>query len=201
VLKPRWREPKKLAEALAAANVDGVVQVGLGLGQEIAELRTFLPPGLPWLGFEPVADFRDLLAPTYPGEIVPLALADEPGERTLYVRREQTSLMAFGSRRRGHRRRLETVVVSTLDREISLRPLWQERRNLFLQIDVQGAELEVVRGASETLAHCAVVMVEMHKAQALEPTGTPEPGAVVAAMPFHRFIGRMSRFEWVFARR
>ena len=49
------------------------------------------------------------------------------------------------------------VSLITLD---SLSSRWKKTRQALLKIDVQGAELEVLRGAKETLKHCAFVYVE-----------------------------------------
>jgi FkbM family methyltransferase len=79
-------------------------------------------------------------------EVVPLGLAERPGLATLFGGGTGASFVAGWAGTSTQYRRL--VSVSTLDLLIGGR--FEEKR-LLIKIDVEGAELSVLRGASETL--------------------------------------------------
>lgn len=85
---------------------------------------------------------------------VPALLAGRAGETvTFYEMETGSSLMA---ERSNAARRSDTFVTDTLDRVAA-----EMAGPLFLKIDVQGAELEVLAGGEETLARADLVQLEV----------------------------------------
>lgn len=77
-----------------------------------------------------------------------------------------------------------TIVTRTLD-DVAREHL-PEARRLFLKIDVQGAELDVLRGGAETLARCELVQLELAMLQ--YNAGAPLLPEVVAFMDQRGFL-------------
>lgn len=141
--------------------VDGIVDVGANIGQFAFMAHSALP-GLPIFSFEPDAACFEGLQRTFKmhhinGKCFPLAISDEAGQAHLnvYASTANNSLL-----RRQHEEAvaISEVTCATLD------GLWEELSALkapFLKIDVQGAELAVLRGAKKFLERCKFVQLEV----------------------------------------
>ena len=160
-----------------------VLDVGVLSGTP--ELMAYYPQALHIL-FEPIVEFNPQIVRSYsriPHEIVNVAVSDSTGETLLemyhmvdvpdhpYSHSNVTSQPTPG-------RAVRTVPRTTLDDFVRDRDLPEP---YFLKIDVDGHELGVIAGATETLKKCAVVMIEV----TLEEV--PERLAAVAAHGFTLF--------------
>lgn len=149
--------------AMKMVNVHGVIHVGA----HFAEERPFyLQHGLKvvWIEADPVT--AEWLRENVPEPVYECALWSETGERELYVasnRRMSSSLL----RPKDHLNKYpgitfpETVTVKmdTLDALVAREGL--ERYDM-LWADVQGAELEVLRGGEETLKEMKALVLEIN---------------------------------------
>ncbi|KAA5804067.1 FkbM family methyltransferase [Alkalicaulis satelles] len=121
-------------------------------------------PDLPHILFEPVAELKDAISATYRGvlhQIVTAAVSDAEGEVEIEIHTDKDNgavthagMVAPGAGRGGARR---TTAAVTLDGFLKGRDLPEP---FVLKIDVDGAELQVLAGAQETLERCSIVIVE-----------------------------------------
>jgi FkbM family methyltransferase len=177
-LVPRWRL-RNLALAthlqalFALLNVDCVLDVGANRGQ----YGTFLRQEVGYTGhiasFEPQpACLRDLEAkasrdPLW--KIYGFALGSESGQALLNVMRtsEFTSFLSPDSSivpmfaERNTVVRVETVPVKRLDDVIGEVRAASSCRSVYLKLDTQGYDLEVIKGASATLESIAALQTEV----------------------------------------
>jgi len=132
--------------------VDVFVDIGANLGYYTC---IALQHGKPVVAFEPQQQnlqclFRNLIANGWQerAEVFPVALSDKPGVLTLYgASGPSASLIPNWA---GYSARTQTIVsVSTLDNVLAGR---FSGRRLFVKMDVEGAEYQVLKGASATLA-------------------------------------------------
>jgi FkbM family methyltransferase len=162
-LEPVRRRPP-LPERLRCAGVrpSTVIDVGAALGDwSRTAAKAF--PDAQFVLIEPLDDFAPALAAVaaqIPGSIVvAAAAADVTGERTFNVHddlvgssllREQEGRVVDGEPR--------TVPVTTIDAVVGEHGL---RPPFLVKVDVQGAELAVVRGASATLPETEALICEV----------------------------------------
>ncbi len=114
---------------------------------------------------EPVTEFSDsinkILA-TRPGIHVPVAVGGESGHRELRIEPRQPLLTSFYNRheleRTGDAPVIRQVAVETLD---SIVAATKCPRPFGLKIDAEGAELDVIRGASDILRETQIVIAEV----------------------------------------
>lgn len=132
--------------------IDLFVDVGANLGYYTC---LALQGGKPVIAFEPQQQnlhclFQNILANGWQdkAEIFPLALSDKPGILTLYgASGPSASLIPNWA---GYSSRFKQIVpISTLDNIVGGRSL---DKRLFIKIDVEGAEFNVLSGALNTLA-------------------------------------------------
>lgn len=154
-------------EGLRGLDVDLVLDVGANRGQFTLMARLLLPQ-VPIRAYEPLSDeaavYR-LIHGVQPGiELFELALGDAEGSAVLHVsgQADSSSLLPIGElQARLFPRTAEVgtrrVAVATLD---SLGGHWGYARRALLKLDVQGFELNVLRGAKVALQHCAFVYAE-----------------------------------------
>ena len=155
-----------------------VLDVGASRGQFALFARESFP-GARIVCFEPqpgpAADLRDLLGDKV--ELVTSALGAEPGTATMNVsnRDDSSSLLTIGARQvaefpgTGSDHSID-VPVSTLDESIQ-QPI---RRPCLLKIDVQGFELNVLRGGALTLKGIDVALIECSFVELYEGQDTAE---------------------------
>lgn len=195
-----------------------VLDVGANRGQ-FALVAAHRWPSARLICFEPlpaaVARLVDVLATTPASvEVRDVALSDAPGEAKLHVSRadDSSSLLPIGVRQPATFPGTDEVGViavraARLDDEVDDSEL---DRPVLLKIDVQGGELHVLRGATATLRHVDVVLVECSFVEFYE--GQPlahelvsfldEHGLVLAGagMPTTDRTGRVVQIDLVFAR-
>jgi len=152
---------------LRALECDLVLDVGANRGQ-FTLMACLVLPQVPVQAYEPLlteaAVFRVVHGRREGVTLHALALGDQPGEAELHVsgRADSSSLLPIGDLQA----RLfpstaevgrQKVTVATLD---SLPAHWRTASRALLKLDVQGFELNVLRGATEALKHCAYVYAE-----------------------------------------
>ena len=139
-----------------------VIDVGAAYGDWTVEcLRTF--PSARALLVEPLAEFAELLAArqTELGDhvVVNAAAAREDGEATVFVHADLVGSSMLLEREEhdvdGAPRAVPSVTVDTAVRNANVEPPF------LLKLDVQGAELQVLEGARETLRRTEAVILEV----------------------------------------
>ncbi len=182
---------------LAALGVDGVIDVGANRGQFTLLCRLVLP-GVPVVAFEPIpaeaATFRRVHGARPEVTLIESALGETAGTATLHLSKsaDSSSLLPIGQKQNelfAHTEEVGTLAVP-VQRLDDLAGRWTGRTRQLLKLDVQGFELNVLRGAGETLKSCAYVYAEcsevpLYEGQALRP-------AVEAFLQEHGFT-RQSR--------
>ncbi len=141
-----------------------VIDVGASRGQ-FALFAASRFPGARIVSFEPLPEPRAQLERVLDGrvEVMPLALGAEPGSVLMNVSRQDdsSSVLAIGEAQRRNFPGTEAidtleVPISTLDATLDPPP----ERPCLLKIDVQGLELQVLKGAGKTLAGVDEALVE-----------------------------------------
>ena len=151
---------------LHSRNIDLILDVGANLGFFALAMRQKGYAGRIW-SFEPVAYVFETLATKASADplwqVSRLALGSEPGEAEINVLGSHTmssllepTELAKAYNPGGETRR-ERVQVETLDRVLADDPA----SDIFLKLDVQGFEKEVLAGAAETLERCCALQVEL----------------------------------------
>lgn len=152
---------------LRGIQADLLLDVGANRGQ-FSLMARHLYPRLPIHAYEPLATeaavYRAVLRGQAGIELHELALGDQAGSAELHVsgRPDSSSLLPIGELQvrifpRTAEVASQRVRVATLD---SLPAHWQSAERALLKLDVQGFELNVLRGAAAALRHCAFVYVE-----------------------------------------
>jgi FkbM family methyltransferase len=152
-----------------------VVDVGCNRGDILRQMRSLAPDGDAF-AFEPLPAFAADLRRDFPAvEVYELALSDEPGPATFY---EVVNLPAYsGLRQRDYP-----------SDKVTLREIQVQRARLddilpadlpiqLIKIDVEGAELQVLRGAPRTLTRHQPLVIFEHGRGAAEHYDTT-PGDV-----------------------
>jgi FkbM family methyltransferase len=149
----------------------GCVDIGAHDGRVLRNMLRYAPRGQHF-AFEPLPHLVPVLCATFPDVVVrDVALADDVG--TTVFRYVRGAPEYSGLRERSYsgvaRPQVEllTVRVSRLDHELpaSYRPA-------LIKIDVEGAELGVLRGARQTIERSRPVIIFEHGAGAREAYGT-----------------------------
>jgi FkbM family methyltransferase len=170
------------------------VAVGAGRGSLLAEVVGLAPEGRHF-AYEPLPDLAAGLARRFPGiSIEQVAVSDNSGERPFYQvanRPEYSGLQRLGSipaRLTVHQLRVRTEPLDDLlpaDVPISL-----------LTIEVEGALLQVLRGAEYTIQRWKPVIVFEYGTSALLGYGTTP--AMVWSLVVERYGLRISRLgDWL----
>lgn len=152
---------------LRSLNVDGVIDVGANRGQFSLACR-FALPGVPVVAFEPIPKeaetFRKVHGAQHEVTLIESALGETKGAATLHLSKsaDSSSLLPIGKKQTELFKNTAevgtiTVPVSRLD---DFAGSWVGRSRQLLKLDVQGYELNVLRGATETLKTCAYVYAE-----------------------------------------
>lgn len=152
---------------LRALRVDGIIDVGANRGQFSLACR-FAQPGVPVVAFEPIpaeaATFQRVHGNRLEVKLIESALGETKGMATLHLSKsaDSSSLLPIGKKQTElFENSVEvgtiTVPVHRLD---DFAECWVGRSRQLLKLDVQGYELNVLRGAPETLKSCAYVYAE-----------------------------------------
>lgn len=166
---------------LGFLNYDALLDVGANRGQ-FSLISKFLFPTVPIQAYEPfppeALKFKKALAPWTDVGLHPVALGSKHDEEEFHVSKssDSSSILPIGALQK--RLFPSTSEVSTC--RVPVAPLdsfpehWNSAYRALLKIDVQGYELEVLRGAVQALKHCAYVYVEcsevpLYDGQALRP--------------------------------
>ena len=160
-----WPKYEFLKPWLADLRPATVVDVGVNHGQFL-HLARRLWPDAQIVGIEPNAGLAGKIAAIYHGDekvrIEACAVADRDGEIGLHVTRDDQSssihapAASYADDRPGDRvERIETVPLRRLDALLD-----GCAGPMLVKIDVQGAELEVLRGMGARLADAEVLIVE-----------------------------------------
>lgn len=158
---------------------DVFVDVGAHFGLFALSAATRWPGRVDVLAVEPSPENLDVLAHAIAHnklqdhiEIVPAALADKSGQAPLVFNTSMGHSLYGIAQDGGLQENPDGVLVSvtTLDLMMALRPKLQNRR-LFLKIDVEGFEPQVVAGGADLLrsGHVAAILWEKGNAYASEP--------------------------------
>lgn len=178
---PAGSYPKRRQLLIERENVDEVLDVGAHAGEFGGSLRHYGYRGR-ILSFEPIAALHQRLCGA--AEADPdwtcrqLAIGDRSGQVEIHISGNDgfsSSIREMDSR---HEQAdpssayvgSETVALSTLDEQINRTDT--SVGQLFLKVDTQGFESEVLAGAAATLSRCALVelelgLVELYSGQAL----------------------------------
>jgi FkbM family methyltransferase len=170
VPRRKLKEPmRQIAAMLERAAVDAVIDVGANQGQYAMALRGGGWAG-PILSIEPIAELQAILLRRASRDpfwriAAPFAAGATDGKAVLEISREsdmsslrrQSELLRRLSPSSAVRERRE-IAVRRLDRLAEISTHW---RRLFLKLDVQGAELEVLAGASELEPRIVGLQLEM----------------------------------------
>jgi FkbM family methyltransferase len=146
------------------------VDVGANKGDILAEILACAPSGT-HMAFEPLPELADGLRKRFPGvDVRQVALSDEAGRVSFHrvIGHEAFS----GFRRRPLPDESWKTTLIDVERE-RLAVLWPAERPLhFVKIDVEGAQLEVLRGAIPLLDRWKPIVVFEHGPGARKTYGT-----------------------------
>ena len=153
-------------KVLTVIDCDFVFDVGANRGQ-FSLISRMAKPGVPIVAFEPIPTEAEIFRKALSGKKVQLrqvALGNDAGEAEIHLSRrgDSSSLLPIGElQRRLFRDTYEIgimkVPVMRLD---DFKSEWEKYSRILLKIDVQGFELSVLKGSTETLRNCAYVYVE-----------------------------------------
>lgn len=164
----------RLSRLPALRGIETIVDVGANIGQ-FAYMANVAWPRLPIHSFEPDPRSHARLADTFrrfglAGATFAKAVAASEGTVELHVQPDSANSSLLARHRDVAVERI-TVPCTTLDREFGSA---FTRRSVLLKVDTQGSELDVLRGASALLHHCAAVLLEASVTPAYEG-GVPLP--------------------------
>jgi FkbM family methyltransferase len=154
------------------------IDVGSHVGDILRDLVRVAPNGR-HIAYEPLPAFAADLRAAFPQvDVRTKALANEHGDRTFVHVVGNPGWSGFRQRPTPHAERFErlTVEVERLDDALP-----ESFRPAFIKIDVEGAELEVLQGALDTLKAYQPVVAFEHGLGSADHYGT-EPGDVHALL-------------------
>ena len=152
-------------------NINGIIHIGAHYGEEIAD---YISEGIQnIILFEPLSDNFDILHENCQNlnaniEAYQVALGSEPREATMYVsdNEKQSSSILKPKVHLSHHP--DVKFPSKEEVEVHLLDGYDCHNYNFLNMDVQGYELEVLKGGSETLKHIDYVYCEVNRDEVYE---------------------------------
>jgi FkbM family methyltransferase len=132
------------------------IDIGCHIGSSLSTMVRYSPRGR-HVAFEPLAEKANWLRRKFPEvEVHTLALGDRRDKLTFF---QNVSRPGFSGFAKGNYIASDTVVEQTVDCEVLDNVVGPERRYAFVKIDVEGAELLVLRGARSLIARDAPVIL------------------------------------------
>lgn len=173
----RERRDNDALKVIMAATLgpdSSAIDVGAHRGDVLRDIVRLAPHGR-HVAYEPIPDMHRALVAEFPGvDVRAAALSDEPGETEFTHVRTSPAYSGLRERTYPGREELEKIPVrlETLDTALAvgLAPA-------FIKIDVEGAELQVLRGGIELLSRHRPLVVFEHGNDASPAYGT-EPAQV-----------------------
>jgi FkbM family methyltransferase len=139
-------------------------------------------PGVTVVAFEPIPSEASTFHKVHGSipyiKLIESALGETSGSAILHLSKsaDSSSLLPIGSRQRElHHNTSEVGTIEVpIQRLDDLDVYWHPKKRFLLKLDVQGYELNVLKGAQEALKHCAYVYAEcsevpLYDGQALRP--------------------------------
>jgi FkbM family methyltransferase len=156
-----------------------VIDGGAAFGDWSATCRQVWPDAR-YLAVEPLVELQPFLRNL---ELVPAALGSESGATTLYVHADLSASSTLKEQEQGLEQRPRKVACVSVDELVRER---SASGPFLLKLDLQGAELEALAGATQTLRSTEAVVLEA----TLLPVfaGGPEFAEVVAFMRERGFV-------------
>jgi len=161
-----------LRQLFKLLDIDLVIDVGGNLGQFASLLRERVRYRGALITVEPIPAMAQALGRRFANDphwaLVACALGEQPGRATLNVMHghELSSLLAPSNAasdkldRQNQVKQKVEVQVSTLGTLMREHPLAQRARNIYVKLDVQGYELQVLRGAHDSLSRIVALQAE-----------------------------------------
>lgn len=154
-------EAMRLLFAGALAPDSNCIDVGCHKGWILEQMLRCAPEGR-HIAYEPIPELRSSLVERFPQvDVRQAALSSHPGESTFVYLPERPgySHLLRGTESGGEPTEMIAVRVETLDRALP-----DEYVPTLIKIDVEGAELEVLKGAADTLARFRPIVIFEHGA-------------------------------------
>lgn len=154
-------------KVLAEIGCDFILDVGGNRGQ-FSLISRLLKPDTPIIAFEPIPTEAEVFCRVTSGfkniQLHQTALGEQCGEAEIHLSRsaDSSSLLPIGEKQKSLFKNTDEVgtLKVPIKRLDDFQSEWENYSQILLKIDVQGFELSVLKGAVETLKHCAYVYVE-----------------------------------------
>ncbi len=152
---------------LRTLSIDGILDVGANRGQFTLACQ-LTRPDVPVVAFEPIpaeaVTYRRVHARRHLVKLIESALGESRGTAALHLSQsaDSSSLLPIGKKQTDlfhHTEEIGTITVP-VQRMDDLTAHWAGRCRQLLKLDVQGYELNVLRGAVATLKCCSYVYAE-----------------------------------------
>lgn len=170
---PKARDPKSLLDYISSTKITTVIDVGANTGQTCVEWMSLFP-NAKIHAIEALEQFKphlERLTKSNPARLQywQYAATDKSGEVKFYVHSEHPSSSSLLSSTSNSHKELP-FTKSTREitvQGIRLDELFDEKKvspdeRIFLKLDVQGAELSVLRGCSGLLKHVQAIQCEVN---------------------------------------
>ncbi len=213
-------DTRNLAYLIVKSGADSVIDIGANEGQFVERIRAG-GVTLPIYSFEPIPALNEVLRNKAKRQrdwhvSDPIAIGKESGQGEFFITRETTlSSLLEPSRSDGAANAIDItqrkyVEIATLD-HLALTFLSKARKP-FLKVDVQGGELDVLKGGPSILSRAAGLMLEigftplyhdepsyLHILHLLDEAGF-KPGLIIPIMKKKKF-GSHAQYDFVFVRK